>query len=101
MVTLRVALAALLVCACHHDRAAVKTTPAPVPAQTATATAAPPAQPVAVSSNLNASDDLVRRCEIHFANQQEAPKFDYDHADLTNEDRNVLSQIADCITKGP
>jgi peptidoglycan-associated lipoprotein len=103
MVTSRAAVAALLVCAaCHHDKPA-QTTPTPIPAQTHAAAPAPEpaAQSVPVSNNLNASDDLVRRCQLHFGNQQEAPKFDYDHIDLTNEDRNVLAQVADCITKGP
>jgi peptidoglycan-associated lipoprotein len=95
------ALAALLVCgACHHDKAA-KTTPNPVPEKTASAQAAPAPAPVAVSSNLNASDELVRKCTLHFDNQQESPKFDYNLAELSTDDRNVLSQIADCVTKGP
>jgi peptidoglycan-associated lipoprotein len=99
MVTSRLALAALLVCgACHHDKAA-KTTPTPVPEKTAAAQPAP--APVPVSSNLNASDELVRKCTLHFDNQQEAPKFDYNGADLSTDDRNVLSQIADCVIKGP
>ncbi len=101
MVTSRAALAALLVCAaCHHDKAA-KTTPAPVPTGTAAATPAPQQTPQPVSNNLSASDELVRKCQLHFANEQEAPKFDFDHAELTTSDRNLLQQIADCVTKGP
>ena len=98
MVTSRVALAALLLCAaCHHDKAA-KTTPMPPPAQTATATAAPAPAPTPVSNTLNASDALVKQCQLH---AQEAPKFAFDQSELSTGDRDVLAQIADCITRGP
>lgn len=98
---LRTTLAMLAICAaCHHDKA-VKTLPTPAPAATSTAQAAPPPAQQAVSNALSASDNLVRACQLHFANQQEAPKFGFNEADLTTEDRDVLSQIADCITKGP
>ncbi|MGE5181668.1 MAG: OmpA family protein, partial [Acidobacteriota bacterium] len=91
-------MAALLVCgACHHEKKA-PTVPlaAPAPAATAQVKA-----PVPVSNNLRASDDLVRKCELHFASLQEAPKFAFDQFELTTQDRNVLEQIADCVTKGP
>jgi peptidoglycan-associated lipoprotein len=101
MVTSRALVAALLVCAaCHHDKAA-KTLPTPEPAATSTAQATPPPAAQPVSNNLSASDNLVRACQLHFANEQEAPKFGFNEADLTTDDRNVLTQIADCITKGP
>ncbi len=100
MISQRATLALLVVCAaCHHDHAA-KTTP--VPPQTAAApapAAKPPAVPV--SANLRAGDELARACQLHFANEPQAPKFDFDQAELTTQDRNVLQQIADCITRGP
>ncbi len=101
MLTSRLAVAALLVCAaCHHTKP-VHTAPVPPPPQPAAAAQAKQPAPVPVSSNLRASDDLVRTCSLHFANQQEAPKFDFDQAELTTQDRDVLQQIADCITRGP
>lgn len=101
MLTSRAALAALLVCAaCHHDKA-VKTLPTPAPAATSTAQATPPPAQQPVSNNLSAGDGLVKACQLHFANDQEAPKFGFNEAELTTQDRNVLAQIADCITKGP
>ncbi len=100
MLTSRALLAALLVCgACHHEKKA-PTVPLAEPAPAATAQAKQPA-PVAVSNNLRAGDALVRQCSLHFANTQEAPKFSFDQAGLTTQDRNVLQQIADCVTKGP
>lgn len=99
MLTSRAVLAALLVCgACHHEKKA-PTVPLAEPAPAATAQAKQPAVPV--SNNLRASDDLVRKCELHFANTQDAPKFAFDQFELTTQDRNVLEQIADCVTKGP
>jgi len=99
MVTSRVALAALLVCAaCHHAKPA-RTPPAqPVPAPAQTATEAPAPAPAAVSNNLNVSDALIRQCQIR---AQATPTFAFDQSDLSNEDRNVLTQIADCVIKGP
>ncbi len=101
MVTSRAVLAALLVCgACHHEKK-VQTVPMPAPAQPAPVAQAKQQAPVPVSNNLRAGDDLVRKCQLHFDNEQEAPKFGFDNTDLTTQDRNVLQQIADCITKGP
>jgi len=91
------ALAAILICAgCHHAQA-VKTTPVPAPAQTATASTPAPA-PAPVSNTLNASDALVKQCQLH---TQQTPKFAFDDSSLSTSDRDVLSQIADCFTKGP
>ena len=95
--------AVLLVAACHHDKKA-QTTPVPPPPAPAAAAqqqpAPPPDQPV--SSNLNASADLIKLCHLKFSDSVQAdPKFDYDHFELTSQDRQVLQQIADCLTKGP
>jgi peptidoglycan-associated lipoprotein len=92
--------------ACHHDTT-TKTTPVPPPA------APPPltkqvmpvqqeAPPVAVSQNLQAGTDLLRQCELHASSSQEAaPKFGFDEAELTVQDRTVLQLIAECVTRGP
>ena len=89
--------ATLAVAACHHAKPAV-TPVAPQPQ-------APPAQQQAaqqpVSTNIDAGADLVKECELHFANTEQAPKFDFNEAGLTTDDRDVLQQVADCVTKGP
>jgi outer membrane protein OmpA-like peptidoglycan-associated protein len=101
MFTQHAALALLVICAaCHHDHA-VKTTPVPPATAAAPAPAKPAPQPVAVSTNLVTGDDVARACQLHFANEPQAPKFDFDKFELTTQDRNVLQQIADCITRGP
>lgn len=52
-------------------------------------------------SNVNVSDEILRRCNIQFGNVDRAPKFDYDEAELLPEDRDVLEQVAKCLTTGP
>src|SRR5271167_4101791 len=95
---------AIVVAACHHDTA-VKTTPVePVAAPPAVAQqSAPPttaSQPV--SPNLDAGAGLIAMCKLHAASEQQAaPKFAFNESDLTAQDRDVLQQIATCVTKGP
>ena len=91
---------AIALAACHHDKkptTPTAQTPPPVqetPKQTAS-------QEVPVSTNLSANDDLVKQCQLRFDNQEQAPKFDFDQAGLTPLDRDVLAQVATCLTKGP
>jgi peptidoglycan-associated lipoprotein len=91
-----VVIAIFFAAACHHP--AATTTPVVAPATPPPDTAAKAAP---VSTNLSASDDLVRQCQLHFDNKVEAPKFDFDHFELSSQDRNVLQQIAGCVTTGP
>lgn len=67
------------------------------PATTAmtTLTAAP------VKHDIVVADDIMKACKIHLQNVERAPKFDFDDADLLPEDRDVLEQIAKCVTTGP
>lgn len=65
---------------------------------------APPATastPVAASPNLAVTSDLARRCALRFHNTPQAPKFDFDRFELLPEDRDVLDQVASCLTTGP
>jgi peptidoglycan-associated lipoprotein len=94
-ITIAVALAA-----CHHDKKPTTPIAQPSPpAQEAPKQTA--SQEVPVSTNLSANDDLVKQCQLKFDNQEQAPKFDYDQAGLTSLDRDVLQQVATCLTKGP
>ncbi|MDF2692846.1 MAG: peptidoglycan-associated outer rane lipoprotein [Labilithrix sp.] len=52
-------------------------------------------------SNVHVSEDIMKACKIHVDNVDRAPKFDYDDADLQPEDRDVLEQVAKCVTTGP
>jgi peptidoglycan-associated lipoprotein len=53
-----------------------------------------------VSPNLAISGDLAAACGIKAAASPN-PKFDYDKDELTTDDRNVLDQLATCLTSGP
>jgi peptidoglycan-associated lipoprotein len=54
-----------------------------------------------MNGNVRVDDELARRCNLHLGNVEEAPKFDFDEAALLPQDRNVLAQIAKCVTTGP
>ena len=53
------------------------------------------------SANVSVSDDLARRCKLQFASVEQAPKFAYNDSELLPSDRDVLQQVADCLTRGP
>jgi peptidoglycan-associated lipoprotein len=74
-------------------------------AQTATREpATPPAAngaTVAASPNVGVSGQLAQQCRLRFSKHDEAPKFDFDQFQLLAEDRSVLEQVAECLTRGP
>jgi peptidoglycan-associated lipoprotein len=51
--------------------------------------------------NVSIDDELRRLCNVTFDNADRAPKFDYDEAALMPQDRDVLEQVAKCVTTGP
>jgi peptidoglycan-associated lipoprotein len=65
----------------------------PQPAQTSTTQS--------TSATLNVGEDLVATCRMKFDSVEQAPKFDFDQSVLSNEDRSVLQQVAQCVTTGP
>jgi peptidoglycan-associated lipoprotein len=52
-------------------------------------------------SAVRVSEDIMKACKIQIENIDRAPKFDYDDAELLAEDRDVLEQVAKCVTTGP
>jgi peptidoglycan-associated lipoprotein len=52
-------------------------------------------------ANVNVSDELAKVCNITLGNVSRAPKFDFDEAALLPEDRDILEQVAKCVTTGP
>ena len=50
---------------------------------------------------IHPSADIIAACKIHFDNEKAAPEFCFDQSTLTPPDRDVLGQIATCLTKGP
>jgi peptidoglycan-associated lipoprotein len=51
-------------------------------------------------AGVNISPQIVALCKIKFNDADTAPKFDYGEAGLAQEDRNVLEQVAKCMTSG-
>jgi peptidoglycan-associated lipoprotein len=51
--------------------------------------------------NVQVADDIMKACNIHLGNVDRAPKFDFDDAELLAEDRDLLEQVAKCVTQGP
>ena len=98
---LALAIAAAAV-GCSHSKPPVAPSPAPPPvAVKPPEPAAPTPAPVAVSPNLAVAGDLARQCALRFNSTPEAPKFDFDRFELLPEDRDVLGQVATCLTSGP
>jgi peptidoglycan-associated lipoprotein len=59
------------------------------------------AQARPASQNLAVGEDIRHACQISVGSVEKAPKFDFDRSDLVAEDRDVLTQIARCLTTGP
>ncbi len=87
-------LSAALAVACGSPKPAG---PPPTPISQTTS----PTSTRAASQSVAVGEDLAKICNLSVASVEKAPKFDYDHADLTSDDRDVLSQIARCFTTGP
>jgi peptidoglycan-associated lipoprotein len=104
---MKTALFALMVAfatACSHDAPKKPTTPQPeakkpAPKADDKQLAQIPTN-TQVSPNLALSGDIMQMCGIKAAATAAPPQFDYDKEELTPDDRAVLDQLADCLTKG-
>lgn len=99
-----VALGLAFASGCNHEKVA--------PARPAASSAAPPtkvasAPPHDVAGNqkmshtLALSSDIVQRCGIKATASGASPKFAFDRAELSDDDHNVLQQLATCMRIGP
>lgn len=90
--------------ACTHEKVA--------PVQPTASSTAPPtkvasASPRDVSGNqkmshtLAISSDIVQLCGIKATTSGASPKFAFDRAELSDDDHNVLQQLATCMRTGP
>jgi peptidoglycan-associated lipoprotein len=90
---------------CAKHATAHATTPAtPVaPAPTRAAARAPvsDAQVSPASPHVAVAADLAAACRLSFPPPTQAPTFAFDDAQLLPEDRDVLTQVAQCLTSGP
>jgi peptidoglycan-associated lipoprotein len=104
MKTTTVITSLLLVCAagCSKDKAKEQTTPTASDPMAASKPARPAPDVAAdqpVSPSLAVSADIAAACGLKAAGTP-APKFDYDKDELTEPDREVLAQLATCLTTG-
>jgi peptidoglycan-associated lipoprotein len=91
-----------LMSGCGSKAKPKETTPDPTPAavEPVAETKAPPAANTPVSPSLSVSAGLAELCKLT-RKDEVPPTFDYDKAELSPEDREVLQQIATCLTQGP
>jgi peptidoglycan-associated lipoprotein len=78
----------------------------PEPKGPVSTTSAPPAlstpAPAANNGGLNVDDEIRKACGIvETMNVDKAPKFSFDSTELPPADRDVLAQVAKCLTTGP
>jgi peptidoglycan-associated lipoprotein len=93
--------AAAALTACHHEKAATTVARAPATPPPA-ASVTPPAQATtSTTPNVAVTGDLAAQCKLHLDAVNEAPKFNYDDFSLEPSDRQVLDQVATCLTRGP
>ena len=50
---------------------------------------------------MSVGTDIAAACKIELVKPTDAPKFDFDSAELLPEDARVLDQVAVCFTTGP
>jgi peptidoglycan-associated lipoprotein len=89
------AITALAATACG-SQPPPKVAPSPAPLPVATSpVAAPPLKDPAV----NISKDIADACNITIPDR--APKFDFDSSNLSSAEKEILDQVAKCLTTGP
>ena len=89
----------VLTMACGSDKKptpVAPVTPQPEPPPTVTSAPAKPA-----NSAVNVDDAITKACNLKFANDEAAPKFDFNSEDLSQPEKDILEQIAKCLTTGP
>jgi peptidoglycan-associated lipoprotein len=96
-------VAAAAAIGCSHSKPNVATlSTAPPPPATAKVTEPPGSSTtIPISPHVAVASDLARLCALHFNSTPQAPKFDFDRFSLLPEDRDVLEQVATCLTTGP
>jgi peptidoglycan-associated lipoprotein len=89
-------LAVLFVVGCGHE-----SPPAKPPTALVTTSAPPPENAPKRKSDqvVNVSGDIRAACKIDDSDR--SPKFDFDSTSLSSADRDVLEQVAKCLTTGP
>src|SRR5262245_54714095 len=84
---------------CSKHQPAPRQPAPPVAAEPAPAPA--PTIPPAPAPHVSASEELMRACVQRLGHMDTAPTFAFDDFQLDGTDRDLLSQIATCVTTGP
>jgi len=93
---------AALATGCAHEAAVpAPATPPPSPVSLTTTTSGQQAQAQPSTRDLALSGALIEGCKIELDNVQQAPKFDFDQAEILDTDHAVLDKLAECVTTGP
>jgi peptidoglycan-associated lipoprotein len=83
---------------CGHDNPPPASPSAPAP--TPTVTSAPKPQTAQKQDPaVNVAKDILDACNITIPDR--APKFDFDSFDLSSSEKEILDQVAKCLTTGP
>ncbi len=90
-------LGAIALAACAQEPAPKAPSASPAPAPAVTTSAAPPTQGKDPAVNL--SKDIIDACNITIPDR--APKFDFDSSNLSSAEKEILDQVAKCLTTGP
>ncbi|MBX3204677.1 MAG: OmpA family protein [Labilithrix sp.] len=78
--------------------------PAATPAPQSTAEAPPSVTSAPAKKEqmaVNVDDAILKACNLKFSNVEEAPKFDFDSEQLSDQEKAILEQVAKCLTTGP
>lgn len=89
----------VLAAACGGDKKPVATPAAPPPEAPPPVVTSAPAQKEKMAVNVD--DAILKACNLKFSNVEEAPKFDFDSEQLSDQEKSILEQVAKCLTTGP
>jgi peptidoglycan-associated lipoprotein len=90
--------AALAIAACASEPPA-KVAPNPAPPPPAATTTAVAVTPPLKDPAVNVAKDIADACNITVPDR--APKFDFDSSNLSSAEKEILDQVAKCLTTGP
>jgi peptidoglycan-associated lipoprotein len=91
-----VSLALIALAGCGHDNPPPKVDTVPT-ATPPTVTSAKPVQQK--DPEVNLSKEIMDVCNITVPDRQ--PKFDFDSSNLSSSEKEILDQVAKCLTSGP
>ncbi len=86
---------------CANNATTRAVEPVPAPHTTSAQAPAPTPTPKYDGANLSVAGDIMTACKVTMSGVDRAPKFAFDDGALLPQGRDVLSQVATCMTTGP